>query len=619
VTASITAGPVTALRRISFNFHPAGTAAACLAGPGEQGLQAELWRLDGFRPVAAPVGQRPAETRNTQVVPTGDGRVLAVRARPGRHALALLCGQSEECSETPVGRVGTRALRLLPSPDRQCLGVAVGLDVDGHTSVWRIPSAQPGLELVLRVPGRIGGGVWLDGTGRRLAVNHRTDDRALPVLLDLDAGTLAPLDGLRPGDLPLLASPAGGRLLVIRTGTDGARLALWTGGEVRVPAALGAVPGSLLPLAFAPDGNRLAVAATRGARTHLVVYDDDRDATRELDIPAGTVGRVGTWNRSALWFPYSSPVQPPAIAGATDTGEWVAPDPPAGRRCGWAPAHVERLTGPAGPMEAIVYGGRSWRDSRRLVVALHGGPEAAWHLEFDPLWQRLAARGVAVVAPNPHGSTGYGPEFRTATHHGWGVADLADIAQLGRDLRDHRRGLGLGPPALYGVSYGAYLALLSASLEPDAWSRCAVLAPFLSGARLYRTATAPVCRTMDRLGGADGPEGPDTRDVWHTCGRIRAPLLILHGADDLVVPPDQSWQLRERLRALGRREGTDFACIEVPGAGHDAVADPSAAAGPLLLRFLTGTGPDPCFPESPQPWQLRTTIDTQEGGEPDGD
>jgi dipeptidyl aminopeptidase/acylaminoacyl peptidase len=90
------------------------------------------------------------------------------------------------------------------------------------------------------------------------------------------------------------------------------------------------------------------------------------------------------------------------------------------------------------------------------VLRLHGGPVSQFNHEFMPDWQVFAARGYAVVAPNPRGSSGRGVEFSKAIYADWGNKDVADVLAA----VDHVVGLGVADPdrlAVGGHSYGGIL------------------------------------------------------------------------------------------------------------------------------------------------------------------
>jgi pimeloyl-ACP methyl ester carboxylesterase len=370
----------------------------------------------------------------------------------------------------------------------------------------------------------------------------------------------------------LLADPYSGLVVLAAQDGNGLRLAYHhrQTGKTTFPTALSAIEGAVLPLAVAPGGRCVALQVRRGARTHLLRHRVADDRLTEVDFPAGIIGGVGAWSATGLRFPYSSPVCPSAIATVGTSWHLAGLDPGPER----VPAHLEWFPGRTGDTEAVVYG--DWRTAERVVVALHGGPEAAWDMGYQPMLQRLAVSGCAVVAPNQRGSIGYGAEHAAAIHDDWGGPDRIDVCRVGRVLT-RGRPTAAQKPLLFGESYGAYLALLTAGHRPDLWSGCAAISPFLSGRRLRAEATPTVRALVDRLGGCGGG------DVMPVVRRIEGALLVVHGDADTTVPVTQSRALRDHLRRPSRAR---FEYVEVPGAGHDPIAS-SAAAQDALARFLS--------------------------------
>lgn len=447
------------------------------------------------------------------------------------------------------------------------------------------------------MPGTLSGGCRLDETGR-LGFNQSHAGTSRPVVLDVAAGTAEPLPGTSPGQHLLLSGPRAGLFLIAEHVDGDLRLGHGRFGERRplcFPGGLNAVEGGVMPMAAAPSGEHVALRVDRGARSHLLVYTPPRELIREIEIPPGVIHGTGHWSEHGLRFPFSGPTRPTAIA--TISGDGAAPnatpsrweftddddpaDPPR-----WVDARACVFDGPTGPIEAVVCGEVDWRDARHLLLALHDGPEAASRLTFDPVWQALASAGICVVAPNHRGSTGYGLAHQQAIHGAWGGPDLADIRHLARELtRRRRQDTRL---MIFGESYGAFLAMLAAGADPELWSHCVAVAPFISGPRLYEAGSPGVRALLDRLEGrtiVDDGLGP--RDLTRLCGRITAQLMIIHAADDSVIPVSQSRELRRCLLRAGRREGRDFRYAEpaigghgslMSGNGHDLVHD--------LVRFL---------------------------------
>jgi dipeptidyl aminopeptidase/acylaminoacyl peptidase len=195
-----------------------------------------------------------------------------------------------------------------------------------------------------------------------------------------------------------------------------------------------------------------------------------------------------------------------------------------------------------------------------VLIALHGGPISSWRATFDPLFAELAQAGIAVVAPNIRGSTGYGRDHLAAIRNNWGGPDCDDIIAIGNVVATMRGG---ARPVVLGFSYGAYLALLAAQRAPQTWSGCAALAPFISGARIV-AAGGPVAELVRRLGGADSP------DVRAGLAKITVPVLIMHGTHDHTVPPIEAQLIADQLRS----QGCPVDHHVIHGGGHDLVNGP---------------------------------------------
>jgi dipeptidyl aminopeptidase/acylaminoacyl peptidase len=220
------------------------------------------------------------------------------------------------------------------------------------------------------------------------------------------------------------------------------------------------------------------------------------------------------------------------------------------------------------------------------VVALHGGPLSSWRFEFNPFFQGFAAAGVAVVAPNYRGSTGYGDEHLRAVIGNWGGPDLDDVLDLGCKLQEQRARLQLPGPVVLGASYGGFLALLAACKLPQLWSACVALAPFISATSLYESADVAVRNRIEQLRGLRRIEdamGP--RDVLQMCGLLSIPLLLVHGTADERIPVVQSRMLRRRLCELGRTEGRHFDYLEIDSDHTGVVLAQSTALRHKIISF----------------------------------
>lgn len=196
-----------------------GSYAARLARNGGSWFP-ERWTLDGPEPYAVPLPGNQPEEPGTEVQPMGDGRVLIRRFTDGRHAFSLLYPTGPQTGELPLGAVecpdaGT-VLRLLPPAPggEKAYALAVG---PRSSAVWLVAGGAFGPEHLAEVPGHCSGGVWLDRTGRMLALDREAGGRTKAVVVDLErGGEVSPLLQIADGsdDRLLLADPDSGLLLI---------------------------------------------------------------------------------------------------------------------------------------------------------------------------------------------------------------------------------------------------------------------------------------------------------------------------------------------------------------------------------------------------------------------
>jgi alpha-beta hydrolase superfamily lysophospholipase len=541
------------LTRLSFRFSADGGRAACLAAGADGEMRAETWRLTANGPVPGFTAGLRCDPLYTSVLPVDDDQALLSWHGIGaeQHVAWLRADGRRRLLGTHEGP----AVRLISS--------SVAWSPSGK--VYRVGGDGPWLAETAGFPGGLRD-VLADG------------DRL--VACDGAGGLHPPVT--TPGPVLRMLAYAGGRaLLVCRDGAR-ARLVLQdlATGETRTPGDDRRLRGEVHPVALDPTGERVALIEAAGARSLLSVWHSTTGEVRPVAMPDGELLPVAGWTSDGLWLPFAAPDRPRALA-------WLPPGADAlrlGEDTGpWADGHTETFPGADGPVEAVVYG-PSWRTADQVVVALHGGPASRWTLGFEPLFQQFVTAGAAVIAPNQRGSTGYGAAHLRAIVGAWGVPDLADVTAIGVYVGEERP--GRPRPALYGVSYGAYLAMLAATTAPERWSRCAAVAPFLSGPRLHADGYVTVRGMTEALGGlTEATDAIGPRDLERLSGGLRGPLLLVHGALDQSVPVGHSRLLADRAT------GPDTTYLELPDRGHDvfgvAASEPATAE---VVGFLTAAG-----------------------------
>lgn len=210
------------------------------------------------------------------------------------------------------------------------------------------------------------------------------------------------------------------------------------------------------------------------------------------------------------------------------------------------------------------------------IVMPHGGPAARDEWGFDWLAQFFAARGFAVLQPNFRGSSGYGDAwFKKNGFQSWKVA-IGDVNDGGKWLVS--QGIARADQlAILGWSYGGYAALQSSVLDPELFKAIVAIAPVTdletlrTEARNY-TNFPQVDAFIGK--GEHVREGSPARNA----GRIKAPVLLFHGDQDLNVGIGESRLMAGKLRDVGGK----VELVEFDGLDHQL--DDGEARSTMLSR-----------------------------------
>ncbi|QSR84179.1 S9 family peptidase [Methylacidimicrobium sp. B4] len=206
-----------------------------------------------------------------------------------------------------------------------------------------------------------------------------------------------------------------------------------------------------------------------------------------------------------------------------------------------------------------------------FVLLVHGGPWARDSWGFSPLVQLLANRGYGVLQVNFRGSTGYGKEFVNAGDREWGGKMQADLI----DAKHWAVAHGYADPARFaimGMSYGGYATLAALSFVPGEFT-CGVEAMGPSNLITMSRSIPPYWEPMralfeKRLGSPEKDEAfLQERSPLFSADRIRVPLLIAQGANDVRVKRVESDQIVEAMR----KHGLPVEYLLFPDEGHGFV------------------------------------------------
>jgi dipeptidyl aminopeptidase/acylaminoacyl peptidase len=279
--------------------------------------------------------------------------------------------------------------------------------------------------------------------------------------------------------------------------------------------------GLIRGLRFSPDGRRLALTLNSSTSpSDVYTLELGEDSLTATALTRWTYSEVGGLDTEAF-------VEPELIEFPSFDGRQI-------------PAFVYKPTGP-GPHPVVVY--------------IHGGPESQYRPGFRSTFQMwIAELGVAVVAPNVRGSSGYGKEY-VKLDNGFKREDsVKDIGAL-LDWIATQPDLDQGRVAVYGGSYGGYMVLASLMHYGDRLTAgvdivgVSNFATFLENTEDYR-------RDLRRVEYGDERD-PEMRAFLektapsNNADRISAPLFVAQGQNDPRVPVTESEQIVNAVRAAG--------------------------------------------------------------------
>ncbi|MFV2062776.1 MAG: prolyl oligopeptidase family serine peptidase [Chloroflexota bacterium] len=319
--------------------------------------------------------------------------------------------------------------------------------------------------------------------------------------------------------------------------------------------------GTIVASAHGPDGSRLLALAPDGPQRELQI-----DATSisdvwvaggvvtllagsptqparlvQLDLGSGSVTRVrdtSTLDVDVAYLSTPRHIEFPSSDGRSSHA-WYYP-----------PANPE-FQAPAG-------------EAPPLVVMSHGGPTSSAKTSLSLARQAFTSRGFAVVDVDYGGSSGYGRAYRDQLHGTWGLIDVDDCANVAiwlveQGLADRDR------LAIRGGSAGGFTTLAALCFRDV----------FSAGTSFYGVADLEALKRfthkfeshyLDWLV-APYPEQLEIyreRSPIHHVDGISCPLLVMQGADDLVVPQAQA----DEIVAALERKDLPHAYLLFEGEGH---------------------------------------------------
>lgn len=210
---------------------------------------------------------------------------------------------------------------------------------------------------------------------------------------------------------------------------------------------------------------------------------------------------------------------------------------------------------------------RTPKKATPTIVLVHGGPTSRDYFEFNPLVQLLASHGFAVLQVNFRGSSGYGTEHEIAGNKHWGDAIQNDIL-AGLDWAIENGHADKSNACIMGTSFGAYSAILSAELKPDAFKCVVANAGIYDLPLLYNEGDIQSYflgeYNLNIMIGKDTEQLRNFSPVHHVKS-ITAPVFLAHGKQDARAPFEHAELMLEALEGADKKVTTYFKNGETHG------------------------------------------------------
>lgn len=351
------------------------------------------------------------------------------------------------------------------------------------------------------------------------------------------------------------------------------------------PAPEDVEPGDYV---FTPDGRAVFFEATTGTtRTIFYMPLATRTPVR-LTADEGVYANASiSRDGRRIAFTYESPTRPVEVyaarldgrprAGAIDVaklGRALTAHNADLARFAVGRTEVLRWKGKDGlEIEGLVVYPAGWKPGDHpvpLVVKAHGGPSGVYVQNFQASSygnnaQLYAADGYAMLLPNPRGSSGRGDAFRRMVVGDWGGLDYQDI-QAGVDTLVAR---GVAAPdslGFMGWSYGGYMTAWTVT-QTQRYKAAVDGAGITEPIAMW--GTQDIRHVFEAYFGG-GPYEPGKWEVYQKSSplahvrNVKTPTLLLQGANDPRVPPNQAEIFYNALKALS----VPTELVFLPRSGH---------------------------------------------------
>jgi len=339
------------------------------------------------------------------------------------------------------------------------------------------------------------------------------------------------------------------------------------------------IPWDIKEVEISPSGNTLAFTSNEDGYIKLYLMDTRSRKLNRAILPEGQIFNLKfDPEGDELAMTLNTPTQPSDVytlnlkskkylrwtyseAGGLDTSAFVLPKM----------IRYETFDSAGGQprkIPAYYYEPKGSKPPYPVLIDCHGGPAVQEKPYFSYLFQfYLNELGIAVIAPNVRGSTGYGREFMMLDDGHKREDAVRDIGAL-LDWIQTQPQLDAKRVGIKGGSYGGYMALAS-MVHYSNRLRCGIDEIGISNFVTFLENTGEYRQDVRRTEYGDERD-PDMRAFLHRISpltnahKITKPMFIVQGLHDPRVPVSEAEQIVKAIR----KNDTDVWYLLAEDEGH---------------------------------------------------
>jgi dipeptidyl aminopeptidase/acylaminoacyl peptidase len=217
------------------------------------------------------------------------------------------------------------------------------------------------------------------------------------------------------------------------------------------------------------------------------------------------------------------------------------------------------------PVSGWLWLPKHWSSPGPVVLSFHGGPEGEELPGFRSDYQALLMEGIAVLAPNVRGSSGFGKRFVNLDNGELRFNAIKDIKSSVDYLVTNK----IADPSRLGImggSYGGYMTMAGLTEYPDLFKAGADLFGVVNFETFFAN-TEPWMAAISTVEYGDPKTQADLLQRLspiHKVDQVRAATIVLHGANDTNVPVVEAEQVVNNLK----QRGVPVEYVLFPDEGH---------------------------------------------------